>query len=158
MIVRLGLPRWHSGKESSCQCRRCRRRGFGVWSGRSTGEGNGNLLHYSRLGNPVDRGACGPQSIGSQRVRHAYTLLSSVKLHELRQRSALVTDKVELPTLPNSPLFLPKGSATYLRRSWPVMTFVSRDTAQAVRRGSLRAHVLSQFVFIFLGWSLVEEE
>ena len=99
----------------------------------------------------MDRGACGPQSIGSQRVRHAYTLLSSVKLHELRQRSALVTDKVELPTLPNSPLFLPKGSATYLRRSWPVMIFVSRDTAQAVRRGSLRAHVLSQFVFIFLG-------
>ena len=77
------------------------------------------------------------------RVGHAYTLLSSVKLHELRQRSALVTDKVELPTLPNSPLFLPKGSTTYLRRSWPVTTFVSRDTAQAVRRGSLRAHVLS---------------
>ena len=26
-------------------------------SGRSPGEGNGNLLHYSCLGNPVDRGA-----------------------------------------------------------------------------------------------------
>ena len=26
-------------------------------SGRSTGEGNGNLLQYSCLGNPVDRGA-----------------------------------------------------------------------------------------------------
>ena len=26
-------------------------------SGRSSGEGNGNLLQYSCLGNPVDRGA-----------------------------------------------------------------------------------------------------
>ena len=26
-------------------------------SGRSTGEGNGNLLQYSCLGNPTDRGA-----------------------------------------------------------------------------------------------------
>ena len=24
----LGLPRWYSGKESSCQCRRHKRRGF----------------------------------------------------------------------------------------------------------------------------------
>ena len=28
-------------------------------SGRSPGEGNGNLLHYSCLGNPMDRGAWG---------------------------------------------------------------------------------------------------
>ena len=27
------------------------------WSGRSPGEGNGNLLHYSCLENPMDRGA-----------------------------------------------------------------------------------------------------
>ena len=26
--------------------------------GRSSGEGNGNLLQYSCLGNPMDRGAC----------------------------------------------------------------------------------------------------
>ena len=70
MIVRLGLSRWQSGKESSCQCRRCRRCRFDAWSGRSAGEGNGNLLQYSRLGNPVDRGACGPQSLGSQRAGH----------------------------------------------------------------------------------------
>jgi len=25
------LPRWHSGKESTCQCRRCRRHGFNPW-------------------------------------------------------------------------------------------------------------------------------
>ena len=27
-----------------------------LWSGRSSGEGNGNLLQYYCLGNPVDRG------------------------------------------------------------------------------------------------------
>ena len=26
-----GLPRWHSGKESTCQCRRYKRRGFDPW-------------------------------------------------------------------------------------------------------------------------------
>ena len=25
------LPRWHSGKESTCQCRRCKRHGFNPW-------------------------------------------------------------------------------------------------------------------------------
>ena len=29
--VFLGLPRWVSNKESSCQCRRCGRRGFNAW-------------------------------------------------------------------------------------------------------------------------------
>ena len=31
---------------------------------------NGNLLQYSCLENPMDRGAGGLQSVGSQRVRH----------------------------------------------------------------------------------------
>ena len=35
-------------------------------SGRSPGEGNGNPLQYSCLENPMDRGACGLQSMGSQ--------------------------------------------------------------------------------------------
>ena len=29
-----GLPRWHSGKESTCQCRKRRRRGFYPWVGK----------------------------------------------------------------------------------------------------------------------------
>ena len=32
----LGLPRWHSCKESACQCRRCRRHGFDPWVGKIT--------------------------------------------------------------------------------------------------------------------------
>ena len=40
-------------KKSPCQCMRC---GFNG-PGRSLGEGNGNPLQYSCLGNPIDRGA-----------------------------------------------------------------------------------------------------
>ena len=39
-------------------------------SGRSPGEGNGNPLQYSCLGNPMDRGAAGYSLWGSKRVRH----------------------------------------------------------------------------------------
>ena len=39
-------------------------------SGRSPGEANSNPLQYSCLGNPMDRGAWGLWSVGSQRVRH----------------------------------------------------------------------------------------
>ena len=50
----LGLPRWLSGKESTCQCRTRR---FNPWVRRSPGEGNGNPLRYSCLKYPMDRGA-----------------------------------------------------------------------------------------------------
>ena len=39
-------------------------------SGRCPGEGNGNPLQYSCLGNPMDRGAVGYSPWGSKRVRH----------------------------------------------------------------------------------------
>ena len=39
-------------------------------SGRSPGEGHGNLLQCSCLENSMDRGVGGLQSMGSQRVRH----------------------------------------------------------------------------------------
>ena len=48
------LPWWFSGKESSCLFRRC---GFNPWVRRSPGEGNGNPLQYSCLGNSMDRRA-----------------------------------------------------------------------------------------------------
>ena len=42
-------------------------------SGRYPGEWNGNPLQYSCLENSMDRGACGPQSMGSQRAtEHAH--------------------------------------------------------------------------------------
>ena len=48
-----GLPWWLSSKESSCQAENA---GSIPESGRSPGEGNGNPLQYSCLGNPMDRG------------------------------------------------------------------------------------------------------
>ena len=48
------LPRWLSGKESLRQAGDV---GLVPGSGKSPGEGNGNPLQYSCLGNPMDRGA-----------------------------------------------------------------------------------------------------
>ena len=52
-----GLPRWLSGKESACQCRRCRDMGSIPGSRKSPGGGNGNPCQYSCLENPLDRRA-----------------------------------------------------------------------------------------------------
>ena len=54
--LKVGLPRWLSGKESACQSRKCRRRGFDPWSGSSPGAGHGNPLQYPCLENLTDRG------------------------------------------------------------------------------------------------------
>ena len=48
------LTRLLSGKESDCQCRRCK---FNPWVEKLPSGGNGNLLQYTGLENPVDRGA-----------------------------------------------------------------------------------------------------
>ena len=50
------LPRWFSGKESTCKAADL---GLIPGSGRSPGGGNGKPLQYSCLGNPTDRGAWG---------------------------------------------------------------------------------------------------
>ena len=44
--------------------------GLNPGSGRSPGIANRNPLQYSCLENPMDRRACGLQSMGSQRVGH----------------------------------------------------------------------------------------
>ena len=48
-------------------------------SGRSPGEGNGNALQYSCLGNPVDRGARQAIVCG---VAKSWTRLSTRRLHD----------------------------------------------------------------------------
>ena len=53
----MGLPRWLSGKESSCNAGGTGAAGLIPGQGRSPGEGCGNLLQCSRLENPTDRGA-----------------------------------------------------------------------------------------------------
>ena len=54
LTCKQGLPRWLSGKESTCQAGD-EHSVSGL--GRSPGEGNGNPLQYSCLENPKDRGA-----------------------------------------------------------------------------------------------------
>ena len=44
-------------------------------SGRSSGEGSGNPLQYSCLGNPMDKERGRLQSMGSQRLEHDFTSL-----------------------------------------------------------------------------------
>ena len=62
-----GLPLCLSGKESACHAGDV---GLVPGLGRSPEAGNGNLLQYSCLGNPMNRGARELQSMGSQGVRH----------------------------------------------------------------------------------------
>ena len=50
----MGFPGSSVGKESACSAGDL---GSISGSGRSPGEGNGKLLQYSCLGNPMDRGA-----------------------------------------------------------------------------------------------------
>ena len=70
-IPLLGFPGGSNSKESTCQCRRCKRRGFHHWSGKSPGVGDGNPLQYFCLQNSTDREARQVQSMGLQRVRHS---------------------------------------------------------------------------------------
>ena len=50
----IGFPRWLSSKESACNAGDV---GLIPGLGRYPGEGNGNPLQCSCLGNPMDRGA-----------------------------------------------------------------------------------------------------
>ena len=63
----MGFPGGSDGKESACNAGDP---GSIPGSGRSLGEGTGNPLQYSCLGNPMDRGAWQTIVHGSQRVGH----------------------------------------------------------------------------------------
>ena len=75
LIMSMGFRGGSDGKESACN--------VGdpssiPGSGRSLGEGNGNLLQYSCLGNPMVGQPGGLQSMGSQRIGH--DLVTSLSL------------------------------------------------------------------------------
>ena len=50
LSVKLGFPSGAGGKESTCQCRRCKRLGFNPWV-----LGNDKPLQYSCMKNSMDR-------------------------------------------------------------------------------------------------------
>ena len=56
-LLRIGLPRWLSGKESTCSAGDTGDMDSTPGSGRSPGIGNGNPLQYPCLGASIDRGA-----------------------------------------------------------------------------------------------------
>ena len=66
LYLLLGFPGGSDGKESACDDEYP---GLIPGSGRSSGEGNGNPLQYSRLENPMDRGAWQATVHGMARVR-----------------------------------------------------------------------------------------
>ena len=55
-VVIRSFPGGASGKELSCQCRRCKRHWFDPWVGKMPGVGSGNPLQDSCLENSMDRG------------------------------------------------------------------------------------------------------
>ena len=61
----LGLPRWLSGKESTCQYRRCRRYRFNPWVEKISWRRKWQPTPVFCLENPMDRGTWGGlQSMG----------------------------------------------------------------------------------------------
>ena len=48
---------WSSGKESSCQCSRCRRHELDPWNGKIPWRKKRQPMQYYCLKNPIDRGA-----------------------------------------------------------------------------------------------------
>ena len=64
------LPRWLSGKKKKNPSVNAGDTGSIPGSGRSPGEGHGNPLQYSCLGNPMDRGAWQATVYRVPRVRH----------------------------------------------------------------------------------------
>ena len=74
----MGFPGGASGKGPTCQCRRCKQGGFDPRVGRSSGEGNGNLLLYSYLENPMDRGVWWATVY---RVAKSWTWLKRLNMH-----------------------------------------------------------------------------
>ena len=65
-----GFPGGAGGKEPTCQCGRCKRRGFDPWVGKVPWRRRWHPTPVFLLGNPRDRGAWLVTSVESQRVRH----------------------------------------------------------------------------------------
>ena len=102
------LSWWLSGKESTCQCRRC----CSIPGlGRSPGEGNGNRLQYSCLENPMDRGTWRAAVHGVTKSRTQLsnlTLFFFLKLYfpggsDSKESACNVGDLSSIPGLGRSP-------------------------------------------------------
>ena len=77
----MDFPGGASGKESACQCKRCKRFRFDPLVRRFPGEGHGNPLQYSCLKNPMNRGAWWATV---HRVANSWTQLKRLSTHTTR--------------------------------------------------------------------------
>ena len=80
----LGLPRWLSGKDSACQCRRCRCASLIPGLRSSPGGGNDNPLQYCCLENPQgQRGLAGYSPWGCKEKDTTERLSMHACMHSL---------------------------------------------------------------------------
>ena len=79
-MYQMGLPSWNNGKESACQCRRCRRCGFNSWVEKITWRRKWQPTPVSCLGNQMEKGAW---SVGSQKVRHDWARMHTPNVHRI---------------------------------------------------------------------------
>ena len=75
-----GLSRWCYGKESACQCRRCKRYRFDPWVGKSPWSRKWHPLQCCwRIPRTEEPG--GLQLMGSQRVKHDWATQHKINTH-----------------------------------------------------------------------------
>ena len=85
-----GKPWCLSGKGSACRCTSARDMGSIPGLGRSSGEGNGNPLQYSCLGNPMDRGAWWATVHGVAKIWTQLSNKTTVSLSSSKKSGPLV--------------------------------------------------------------------
>ena len=92
---KMGLPRWHRGKDPTCQCRRHKRQGFHPWVGKiPLEEGMATRSSIRILENPMNREAWGAMM---HCVAKSQTWLKRLSTHAHKKEN----DVVSKPTKPN---------------------------------------------------------
>ena len=115
-----GFPGSASGKEPTCQCRKCKRGWFNPRWERSPGGWHGNPLQYSCLEIPWTEEPGGLQSLGSQRVPLDWSDLAGTYLKT--RGLAVFTDSVFIHLFILSPFL-------FLSQSWKSSLYLWRHKA-----------------------------
>ena len=115
----LWLPKCLRGKEFACHCRRRR---FDPWVRRSPGEGNGNPLQYSCLGNPMDREAWWATVHGVMKSQtwlnhHHHPLLETLQPTEAERSLDMTTLMLTLSSISWEEQC--RGDGQFRGTSWP---------------------------------------
>ena len=119
-----GLPRWQSGKESTCQCRRRKRQGLILGLGISPGGRNCNPLQYSCLKDFLDRGDWGHTWLSMHACINDISFSLSDLLHFIWQ--SLVSSK-SLQMALYVPFWWPSNIPWYICITSPLSISLSVD-------------------------------